>query len=199
MPKGGKPVWECMFREKGFEYQGKQYPGCGVFYHVGCITVGPPFRSRYRDPKKGLSYNPHLVHFPFICELCTVRANVGRELQPREQDMQLLQLERMRMIDQSNAWSKDTGRAVAGSLRYMHRFLQSHDISGTLLEGTPDITHPPVGSALFMLWAMERYTLQPSAHKNHEYVTYNSARALRSALSQLHTWSGSMLPAGSSF
>ena len=103
------------------------------------------------------------------------------------------------MIDQSNAWSGDTGRAVAGSLNYMHRFLEAHNIDTSLNEGTPRVTHPPVGGALLMLWAMERYTLQPSSNKKHEYVTYNSARALRSALSQLHTWCGSLLPAGTSF
>ena len=60
-------------------------------------------------------------------------------------------------------------------------------------------SHPPVGGVILMLWAMERYTLQPSPSKNHEFVTYNSARSLRSALSQLQTWIGCFLPAGTGF
>ena len=170
-----------------------------MFYHKGCIQAGPPFRSRHRDPTQGLVYNPHLLAFPFICELCTVRINVQRELRPLVGDMQLLQLERMRMIDQSNSWSQDTGRGVAGSMKYMSSFLRVHEITTTLREGTPELSHPPVGGAILMLWAMERFTLQPSTSKNHEFITYNSARALRSALSQLHTWSGSLLPAGTGY
>jgi hypothetical protein len=64
---------------------------CGVSYHASCFRVGPPFSTRLRRGG-GLAF-PKVQHWgTFICELCTVRAVIGRELN-RPSDFDLLGLD----------------------------------------------------------------------------------------------------------
>lgn len=52
---------------------------------------------------------PTMVVEPtFICELCQVRAIVGRELYREKNDLQLLCFERMRIIDCRSSWQHGT-------------------------------------------------------------------------------------------
>jgi hypothetical protein len=46
-----------------------------------------------------------MTRFPFICEACTVRAVLGRDLTWTSIDMQPLMLERMRLIDMAHTWA----------------------------------------------------------------------------------------------
>jgi hypothetical protein len=62
---------------------------------------GAPFTSRLFTNTRGLEYPSHLTSFTFICEGCTVRVFLKRELFDRLTDIHLLKLERMRMIDMS--------------------------------------------------------------------------------------------------
>ena len=161
--------------------------------------MGPPFTSRQRDPHLGLSYNPHFTHFPFVCERCTVQATIRRALVPHIRDIQLMILERMRMIDCSHAWAPGTTRSAQNSIRRLFSFLDQHEISTHLLEPPQVSLVPPHGSSVLLLWAMESYTLQVSTNPNHGHVTFNSARSLRSGLHLYLSWCGNFLPEGSSY
>jgi hypothetical protein len=59
-----------------------------------------------------------MTHFHFICEACTVMAVLGRELTCMSGDMQLLMLERMRLVDMAHAWAFSTLQVTA---RYLGR------------------------------------------------------------------------------
>ena len=74
---------------------------CGVLYHHGCQRVGAPFHTRLRE-QAGQAY-PSMEYVPnYICEACSGRAVLGRELGENEEDVSILLLERMRMIDIEN-------------------------------------------------------------------------------------------------
>jgi hypothetical protein len=75
--RGLSAGFQCLFSKKGFVLNNVSYPPCNVSYHATCVGVGPPFRSRYRDLTRGLFFPKTLAGYPFICELCTVRANIG--------------------------------------------------------------------------------------------------------------------------
>jgi hypothetical protein len=97
----------CRFALTGFPLDGHVFLPCGTTYHLGCIRVGEPFRS-HLPAGCGLSYPRLHTAPPFICEACTVRAQLGTELAKSGQHLGLLMLERMRLIDQANAWSCGT-------------------------------------------------------------------------------------------
>ena len=179
--------------------EGTNYPPCHVVYHPECITAGPPFTSRHRDASQGLKFNKEFKEFPFICEYCTVRANVKRSLNPTSSDMQLLQLERMRLIDCSNAWTSGTSRAGASSIRHLKEFATTYMIPWDDWHLWKDITEPPYGPSYLLLWAMEWYTVQKSTKDPTSLIRYNTARSLRSGLYMLLAWEGSFLPEGSAY
>jgi hypothetical protein len=54
-----------------------------------------------------------MTRFPFICEACTVRAVLGREFTWTSINMQLLMLERIRLIDMAQAWTSLTLQGTA--------------------------------------------------------------------------------------
>jgi len=177
----------CCFATLGFEQDGKTFAACGTAYHLGCVVVGEPFRSRLPNGK-GLSFPKVAICPNFVCELCTVRAVVGRELTASPKDTSLLMLERMRMIDQASAWDPKTLASYQAHLRRIQRFEMAFGVKGlvpTLLD------RPPVSPAISIMWAQQQYTLE-TPRKTHvltaDRITYASARALRSAASQFYTW-----------
>ena len=198
-PCGRQPTWTCLFCRSGFSTDGRSYRPCQIRYHIGCVRSGPPFRSRHRDPSQGLSFNQEFADFPFVCEYCTVRANLGRDLNATHLDMQLLMLERMRMIDCSNAWSPGTSRSVASNLRQLRRFAGRFGIPWNTLHFQEQITAPPRGPSMLVLWTMEWHTLQTTGKEPGERVRYNSARHLWSALHSRLAWEGTLLPEGLAF
>ena len=52
---------------------------------------------------------------------------------------------------------------------------------------------------MILLWTMEWYTLQENRKEPRERIRYNTARHLRSALHNLLSWEGSLLPGGLAF
>ena len=108
-------------------------------------------------------------------------------------------LERMRMIDSSNAWSQGTSKSVAGGLRQFRRFTTAYRLPWSRLNSSEAIRAPPHGPALLMLWDMEWYTLQDSRNGSGERIRYNTARHLRSALHCLLSWEAALLPEGLAF
>ena len=102
-------------------------------YHPKCITVGTPFCSHhFGKGTKGLQYPPCATDFPFICELCTTRTQLGRELDPQQStDLGLLRLERMRMIDVAHAWSPKTLENACRHVRRLNKFFNFYDLPST--------------------------------------------------------------------
>jgi hypothetical protein len=150
--------------------------------------MGSPFTSRFRDSGKGLQYPKDMLRLPFVCELCTVRAALGRELTGTGRDRELLALERMRMIDAANSWASATAIKTARGLKQVSQFCSLHDL--------PDpfpfsLEHPPTSPGLPILWAMEQYTLMDSLKPGSgapSRISFNSARYLRSAASAFFAW-----------
>jgi hypothetical protein len=70
--------------------------------------MGLPFVTRL--PKAGGMYCPRdlAAYAQFICEACTVRSVLKRELSLYPSDTVLLMLERARLIDLTNHWARGT-------------------------------------------------------------------------------------------
>ncbi len=140
--------------------------------------MGEPFTTRLPD-QKGLSYPSDLWGMPFICELCTVQANLGRPLQRDNlNDQGLLSLERMRMIDLAHFWAKQTMVKNMQAVRTFSSFLARFDLPPLLAE---PVVHPPVDPSIPLAWCMLHKSIQhnPRARKNNR-VGFNSLRVLRS-------------------
>lgn len=168
----------CVFASTGFILDGVSYPPCGTLYHEGCIRVGEPFTSRLPDGK-GLSYPSVLWGMPFICELCSVQANLGRLLRVDNlRDLGLLSLERMRMIDLANYWAKQTMEKNTRAIRAYSSFLRDFDLPPLL---THSVAHPPVDFSITLAWCMLHKSIQysPRAKENNR-VGFNTLRVLRS-------------------
>lgn len=187
----GDKLHVCTFAESGFTLNGSVFPPCGVRYHSGCIRVGEPFTTRLSDGK-GLSYPSDLWGMPFICERCTVQANLGRFLQcDNSQDIGLLCLERMRMIDLAHYWAKQTMSKNMRSVRQFSAFLSSFGLP-PLLAG--NIPHPPVDLSISLGWCMLHKSIQhnPRARHNNR-VGFNSLRVLRSGAAAFMAFSCAVL------
>jgi hypothetical protein len=149
------PQHLCRFATTGFTLEGIWFVPCGATYHMGCIRVGEPFRSRLPGGR-GLAYPRTRIAPPFICEACTVRAQIGSELRKSEQHLGLLMLERMRLVDQANAWSRGTHQNYQALLGQLAQFGQAYGV--TLLASTP-MAHPPRHPSIAVMWAQQHYLL----------------------------------------
>ncbi len=129
---------------------------CGVAYHGGCFKAGFPFTTRLEN-NKGLSM-PHSVHRPhFVCELCTVRMEIQREIQRTDRDIHLLMFERMRMIDAMNWWQKRTLQQYSPHLRYLREFDRHYGVKA--LSPSP-LARPPRTPAIPIMWSLLNYSLR---------------------------------------
>ena len=120
----------------------------------------------------------------FICEVCTVRSQLGRELHGRH-DWRLLCFERQRMIDIAHRWSPGTHKQYQSKLRALQRFENLYGLS--VLSSTP-LRAPPKSPAIPLQWAQLEYSLRPSTVRKEDHevhtVRFGSVRPLRSAASQ---------------
>eukprot|EP00957_Ditylum_brightwellii_P176258 13420742-Ditylum_brightwellii.AAC.1 len=74
---------------------------CSTSYHPACIQAEPPFHTCFSNGQ-GLAY-PSLASLAgFICEACTVKSALGRELHRSAKDAYLQRLEQMQMIDNTH-------------------------------------------------------------------------------------------------
>jgi hypothetical protein len=174
----------CLFREIGYELYGTFFTPCETQYHPECIKVGKPFKTRLVRSTLGLQYPPAMTYFPFICEACTVRAVLGRELTWTSGDIQLLMLEPMRLIDMAHAWASST---LQGTARYLGRLSNFGQKYGIDLFPKAPTTQPPRSAFIPLLWGVLEYTLQTS-RKTGEGIKYNTVRSLKSAASAYHLW-----------
>jgi hypothetical protein len=145
---------------------------------------GETFQDKASDSHPGAPVPPAMTHFPFIFEACTVRAILGRELAWTSGDIQLLMLERMRLIDMAHAWDSSTLQGTAIYLGRLSNFGHKYGID--LFPKAP-ITQPPRSAVIPLLWDVLEYTLQTS-QKMGEGIKYNTARSLQSGASAYHLW-----------
>jgi hypothetical protein len=73
--------------------------------------------------------------------------------------MQLLMLERMRLIDMAHTWASST---LQGTARYLDRLSNFGQKFGIELFAKAPITQPPRLAVVPLLWGVLEYTLQTS-------------------------------------
>ena len=175
----------CAFATRGFPLRdGAWATPCGVRYHNECIKVGRPFTSR-RSGDAGLRFPVEIKDWPnFICEKCTVRAVLGREL-TKITDWRLLCLERMRVLDMVHAWQIGSHRQYQQKIKIIRQFEQQHGIS--VLPQT-SLTCPPIDPCIPLMWSEEQYSLRPASSRRQATdegnVAFSTIRQLRSAAAQ---------------
>jgi hypothetical protein len=128
---------------------------------------------------------PRVAHWPsFICECCTVRSVLDREL-GAQGDLWLLKLERMRLLDVAHAWTGGTYRTYKGKLNYLARFQLSHP--GIRLLGVEGGSKPPSGRSIPLMWAELDYSVRGAVKGDHtQGIAFGTVRQLRSAAA--HHW-----------
>jgi hypothetical protein len=182
--------FRCRFELSGFPLSSSlPCQPCHTAYHHGCLRVGVPFTTRLRKDKGLIA--PTIAYFPhFICECCTVRAQLGRELCYHAKDLSLLMLERMRLIDLLHSWAPSTLNVYNQKLRVLSRFGHQHSLA--LFCPTP-LTAPPFSAAIPLMWAQQQYALQPSQFRKRldtsapgATITYGTVRSLRSAAAMFY-------------
>lgn len=172
----------CTFEERGFPFlDGARARPCHTTYHVECFRAGAPFKSR-RKNGDGLSFPP-VQHWPtFICESCTVRAVLDRELHSRR-DVQLLMLERMSILDKVWSLARSTFLAYQSKLAQVTRFEQAFGVK-ILQASSP--SRPPSGPEVSLLWCQEAFSLKAShVVRNQDQdrtLSFTTIRQFRSAV-----------------
>jgi hypothetical protein len=151
----------CYFSDHGFSLlDGTPMRPCRSAYHPTCIAMGAPFVSR-RKHNAGLCF-PDVKHWgAFVCEACTVRSVVGRELTD-ETDWQLLALERMWLIDMAHYWALKTHKTYQSKLGIIRSFESRYGVQ--VLKPTP-LVRPPNGTDVSLMWCQESYGLRKSTAK----------------------------------
>ncbi|MGH7974465.1 MAG: hypothetical protein ACREBR_02970 [bacterium] len=180
-----EPHHRCLFYDKGFIWKDFQYQGCRTAYHADCIAVGPPFRTRLNIGTRGTQYPPVMAMCSFVCEACTVRVHLGRELTSSPSDNALLMLERMRMIDAAHSRAPSTLIKTRQGISRLKRF---EKLFGFQFLPTLSIKTPPWSPSIPIFWAIEHYTLQSSSRDPSGTIPFNTARGLRSAAAAFFSW-----------
>lgn len=177
-----------MFGAHGFSQDTTRYRACGVAYHPSCIQVGEPFQTR-RDDGRGLTFPKVSGPLAFICEACTVRSVLGREL-TEPSDVQLMALERMRLLDLAHSWAPGSYDTYRPYLRAVQSFQNRWDIP---ILRIPQLQAPPNDPIIPLMWCHEVYGLregrgfQPGT-RNRARVAFATVRQLRSAVAQWEAW-----------
>ena len=194
-----QPVWSgptdlvCQFALRGFtQAAGQQLMPCHVAYHSRCLRAGAPFTCRRRD-RSGLTW-PKIRFWPiFICECCTVRAVVGRELGATG-DLDLLRYERMRLLDLANSWADNTFKGYGGGIKFLTQFEQQH--RGMRILSCPSLERPPVHGSIPLAWSELAYSLRPANDPTKGSVVFGTVRAVRSAARWHHVVASIVCQAG---
>jgi hypothetical protein len=117
---------------------------CKTAYHPTCNAVGSPFTSRRRY-QAGLAFPAIHDWANFICEACTVRGILQRELTGRD-DWQLMALERMRLIDMAHYWATNTHKTYRTKLQILRNFGTNYGFTvlrSTSLQPPPAVPKSP--------------------------------------------------------
>jgi len=104
--------------------------------------------------------------------------------------MGLLALERARLVDMSHSWAQSTIGQYQTKIRVVRRFESRFDIR--ILGPAEPLIRPPTSPAIPIMWAQQYYALRPgrgqSKLTNEGFVSFATARGLRSAASQYAAW-----------
>jgi hypothetical protein len=177
----------CEFAQTGFPWanrSGRAHP-CGVRYHAKCIQVGTPFTTRL-GKNEGLIYPWHAPTPHYVCEICSVRAHVNRELFPHSSDIALTMVERVRQVDYMGGWSTSTLKKYGPYLRYLQRFERQF---GVRVLTAPPLLRPPVSPAYTLNWAQQLYALRTTRGRDGESnrIRFATVRQIRSAAAWYYT------------
>jgi hypothetical protein len=93
----------------------------------------------------------------YVCEICSVRAQLDRELFPQSADVALTMVERVRQVDYMGGWSVSTLKKYGPYLRYLSRF---ENRFGVNILDTPPLIRPPISPAYTLNWAQQLYALR---------------------------------------
>jgi hypothetical protein len=123
----------------------------------------------------------------FVCEACTVRAHLGRELVWHGSDFKLLALERARSIDMAHSWATGTHDRYRVYHGFIRAFESEHGVS---VLAPSRLSAPPTDPAIALMWAQEAYSLRLGRSRTDPtaLVSLTTARGLRSAASQFYSW-----------
>ena len=192
----GQVALQCHFSRRSFplKLQGAASLPCHTIYHEYCFKVTAPFCSRLTKDNKGLGLpRGFAAVLPvFICECCTVRAVLGRELWHHPRDDALLLLERMRQIDMAHNWAPSTVIQYKGKLAAIRRFEQAFRFQ---VLRTPLLTTPPVSDSIPLMWAQQHYSLQRRTWSRStmevapdmDRLSFSTVRSMRSAAAMYNT------------
>lgn len=148
------------------------------------MRVGPPFFCRTRD-RHGMHFPTAARNWPvFICESCTVRSVLDREL-GSSGDRALLQLERMRIIDLANSWAYKTLSGYSSMINFVRLFEQGH--KGLHILPRVHVDRPPNHESIPLAWAEEAYSTRKSPAKGRDTVSFDTTRKILSATRWSHT------------
>jgi hypothetical protein len=181
-------ILKCSFVDSGFPFSdGRPARSCKSVYHPLCIRAGLPFSSR-RKNSGGLTF-PDVVVWPtFVCEACTVRAILDRELTGAD-DWKLMCFERMRLLDMAHCWAEGTHKVYQSKIRFLRRFEETF---GVRVFSHKPLDKPPTSDEIPLMWAQLSYSLQTgrrlSTDGSRMTLTYSTIRQLRSAASQYMAW-----------
>ena len=174
----------CHFAQTGFPFSdGTRALPCGTAYHPCCVRAGLPFTSRRRK-NAGLIF-PDVSDWPlYICESCTVRAVLQREI-GHFNDLWLLKLERMRTLDVAHNWSLGTTKNYQSKIRTIRTFEGSH--FGLSILPTAGPPSPPAARDIPLMWAELDYSVRLLPKRGRleadRTPVFGSIRQLRSAAS----------------
>ena len=127
-----------------------------------------------------------------MCESCTVRAVLGRELVDT-QDAQLLALERMRLLDMAHSWARNTHASYQSKLQVLQTFAAQYSLP---LFQPPAWAHPRHDVDIVLMWCQEASSLSEGSPRlgRANTMAFGSIRQLRSALAHLLAWNSSQQP-----
>lgn len=152
--------------------------------------MGVPFTTRL-DKGEGLYYPWHAPTPHFVCELCSVRAHVNRELFRRGIDLALMMVERVRQVDYMGGWALSTLKKYGPYLKYLKRFESKF---GVQVLDAQAMLRPPISPAYPLNWAEQLYALRLTRGRDGEFnrIRYATVRQIRSAASWYYTQELSM-------
>ena len=187
VPRKGERFLTCSFSSEGFRLGDTDFRACRYGYHPRCLKAGAPFTSRHKA-NSGLVF-PNVEIWPnFVCELCTVRAQLSREL-GHPGDRWLLQLERMRLLDIAHSTAASTLMGYQSQLRKVKKFEKAH--SGLHVLPLTKLPHPPIGPAVTLAWVELDTSVQVLPARGSwglRTPVFNSVRQIRSAVSNYASW-----------